>query len=98
MHDYEVRKLIRDLKRDRPEYMAEAKQRADKEENDGVLVYCPMCSTKLSILHVFPQSTPYPDPIIGTERHVKCKNCKYEALVTMEKEFTPEEYDAYPPP
>ena len=30
MRDYEVRKLIRDLKRDRPQYMAEAKQRANK--------------------------------------------------------------------
>ena len=83
MQPNEIHKFIKDLRKHRPDYLAEAKERADDMRSSGYIIRCPICKTQLSILHVFPQLTLNVDPIIDTDWHVKCGNCNHEDLFTI---------------
>ena len=83
MQPNEIHKFIKDLRKHRPDYLAEAKERADDMTSSGHKIRCPICETQLSILHVFPQLTFNVDPIIDTDWHVKCGNCNHEDLFTV---------------
>ena len=83
MQPNEIHKFIKDLQKHRPDYLAEAKKRADDLTSRGWVVRCPICDTQLSILHVFPQLTLNVDTMIDTDWHVKCGNCGHEDLFTM---------------
>ena len=83
MQPHEIHKFIKELRKRRPYYLAEAKERADDMTSSGWTVSCPICETELSILHVFPQLTFNVDPRIDADWHVKCGNCNHEDLFTV---------------
>ena len=83
MQPDEIHKFIKDLRKHRPDYLAEAKERAYDMTSSGVKIRCPICETQLSILHVFPQLTFNVDSMIDTDWHLKCGKCNHEDLVTI---------------
>ena len=81
-HTKEVQEAIARLSRERPDYVEEARIRADTIGHQWE-VPCPTCNEKMRILHIFLPLTPHNDPMIDSDFHIRCDNCDYEDWVSI---------------
>ncbi|MDE0314661.1 MAG: hypothetical protein OXM61_07160 [Candidatus Poribacteria bacterium] len=85
-HYQEVRSCISKLSTERPQYVKEARERAENYSG-SFSIDCVICldGTKLDILHIFPPINPDPiDSFIDTDLHVKCPKCGHEDWFTIQ--------------
>ena len=77
-----AREIIEDLKLKSPHQVADAKIRAETQE-DQWEIDCAKCQRRMKILHIFPQFNPHDDPIMDTAWHVRCETCDEEHWITI---------------
>ena len=78
----ECQQAIAELSRESPDYVEEARIRADTK-GTAWQIDCPKCHAPMKVLHLFPQLEFHPDPMIGTDWHVRCDPCGLEDLITL---------------
>ena len=77
----EIDRFIKKLKRKRPSYLQQAKNRAKQLSERDIHVMCPECDNEdMDILHVFPDPHTFK---ADTDYHVKCKHCGHVGLFTI---------------
>ena len=77
------REFIGSLSNTRPDYVLDARIRADTLSSD-ISIPCPKCNRDMQILHIFPQLESHEDPLIDTDWHLKCL-CGHEDIMTITK-------------